>query len=218
LYAELRVIARDMESHPTIIDEHARLAIGLGVANTPATLASYARVKLAFEATRDSGLWHVRWAITNQPPSARRIFAQWQKRETLDTEAATAVAECDELSALFAVVARELGVREVGLFWPTWNHAVAVWTVAGTETGPVRVVVPTSQIFLSPSETLGTPAFDPWKQKTIYAYRAREVPANLELPAALARFFVEQARKHAVLPQAELQRLRNERSQRLGGS
>ena len=100
------------------------------------------------------------------------------------------MAECDELSALFAFLVRRLGVKQVGLFWPVWNHVVAVWTIADD----VRIVVPTSQIFIGADESLGTDAFDPWKQKTIYAYGRRDVKPQHRINAALARFFVQQAR------------------------
>ena len=76
---------------------------------------------------------------------------------------------------------------------------------------PVRIVVPTSQIFLTNDDSLGTTGFDPWSQKTIYEYRRRDVKGSHVVDAALARFFVVQARRYAGLPQLELQRLRNER-------
>jgi hypothetical protein len=113
---------------------------------------------------------------------------------------------------------RRLGVENVGLFWPVWNHVVAVWTVTDRHGKPVRIVVPTSQIFLDQDASLGTRGFDPWKQKTIYEYRRRDAKPELVLPAALARFFVERSWAAAHLPQSELQRARNDRSSTLGGS
>jgi hypothetical protein len=108
-------------------------------------------------------------------------------------------------------------VQDVGLFWPTWNHVVAVWTVQG-EAAPVRIVVPTSQIFLDSDASLGTDGFNPSKQKKIYEYRRKDVRDDARIPAALARFFVESAWTQAGRPQAELQAERNARSARLGGS
>ena len=68
-------------------------------------------------------------------------FEEWRPTtEDLDPDAPSATAECDELSALFAFFTHRLGVDDVGLFWPTGNHVVAVWTVEGSE-GPVRIVV-----------------------------------------------------------------------------
>jgi hypothetical protein len=218
LWTELEAIARDMERNTVIADEYAELVHTHALEDTPALFRDYVRVKLAFEATRDGGFWRLRWAITNRSPNSKEIWSQWRARTDVADDEPTAVAECDELSALFAVVARRLGVDRVGLLWPVWNHVVAVWTVRGADGRDVRLVVPTSQIFLDAQATLGTDGFNPWKQKTIYTYRSRDVSDGDEVPAPLARFFVEEARKHATRPAAELQRLRNHRSARLGGS
>ena len=63
----------------------------------------------------------------------------------------------------------------MGLFWPFPNHTVAVWVLHPVEGPVVRVVVPTSQIFLGVTDTLNTRTFDPWHQKTIYEYTRRDV-------------------------------------------
>jgi hypothetical protein len=68
---------------------------------------------------------------------------------------ATASAECDELSALDAFLAGRAGVKGVGLFWPFANHTVAVWVVRPAERPVIRLVVPTSQIFLKETDSLG---------------------------------------------------------------
>jgi hypothetical protein len=127
------------------------------------------------------------------------------------------VAECDELSALFAFLVRRLGVKHVGLFWPTSNHTVAVWTASGPG-GAVRVVVPTSQIFLDPKETLGTRTFDPAHQRTIYDYGRADVPDDYEIPAPLARAFIYTMEAAAGLSNEDLQARRNARSAAYGGS
>jgi hypothetical protein len=133
----------------------------------------------------------------------------------------TATAECDELSALFAFVAQRIGLgrsetSEVGLFWPTGNHVVAVWTIDPKAEHPVRVVVPTSQIFLDADQSLGTEGFDPWTQKRIFDYRHQDVPAELELPAPLASYFVLQVRRYGGRSRAQLQQMRNAREQAQG--
>jgi hypothetical protein len=174
----------------------------------------YVRVKIAFEATRAGGLWGTRWQVTDQEPQSDRIWAAWATLE--DVAKASAVAECDELSALFAFVARGLGVRDVGLFWPTWNHTVAVWTIDGAE-GPVRVVVPTSQIFLDPDQSLGTDGFDPWTQKTIYTYTRKDVALSAELDEALIHAFVSRVKTYAPASSDALQTLRNLREIRQSG-
>jgi hypothetical protein len=218
LWLELEAVAREMDDDAMVQDEYAAFVRTHALEDTPSLRRDYVRVKLVFEATRDGGLWNIRWAITNREPRSTQIWSQWAALAELEPERPTAVAECDELSALFAVIARRLGVDRIGLMWPVWNHVVAVWTVRGAGGEDVRLVVPTSQIFLDRDATLGTDGFNPWKQKTIYTYRSRDVPDALELPAALARFFVQRAREDATRPAAQLQRLRNERSARLGGS
>lgn len=215
LWPALEEIATQMQESSAVQKDYDAFVRTHALADQPSLFEDYVRVRLAFEATRDGGFWNLRWDITNRKPESDAVWSQWAGRVDVDPEAATAVAECDELSALFAVVARRLGVDRIGLMWPTWNHVVAVWTVTGVEGDDVRVVVPTSQIFLDADASLGTDGFDPWKQKTIHTYRSRDVSEDLELSAALARFFVQRARAHAARPQEQLQRMRNERAPRL---
>jgi hypothetical protein len=220
LFAELEAVASELEVHDNVQHDYGVFVETFELEDTPELYRDYVRVKLAFEATRDGGLWNLRWDITNEKPNSEQIWAQWAKLDAA-TElegSATATAECDELSALFAFVARGLGVDRIGLFWPTWNHVVAVWTVDGRDDSPVRVVVPTSQIFLGARDTLGTDGFNPWKQKTIFTYKRRDVRKSHRVPVKLARFFVRRAREHAHRPQSQLQTLRNDRSALLGGS
>ena len=146
------------------------------LASTSVSYPDYAVVRLLFEATRDKGLWDLNWDITDMPPNSDNIWRQWQKMEKPSVLAPTATAECDELSALFAFLVERAGVRSVGLLWPVPNDTVAVWVLRPT-TGPVvRVVVPTSQIFLERTDFFGTHKFDPWRQKIIYEYTRRDVP------------------------------------------
>lgn len=213
-------LADAIAESPDVRRDFLELAAAKGLRDTPELYRDYVRVKLAFEATRDGGWWHLHWAITNQSPNSDRVWSQWREvaAPSADAPAPTAIAECDELSALFAFVARKLGVRGIGLFWPTWNHVVAVWTVPGVQTeagSSVRIIVPTSQIFLTQDDTLGTEGFDPWKQKTIYEYRRRDVKGEHRIDAELARFFVRQIAEHGRASSAELQRARNERDARL---
>ncbi len=193
------------------------------LADDPELYLDYVRIKIAFEATRAGGWWGLRWDITNEQPNSDEIWAAWHALEPgepvpeLATELpplpiTTATAECDELSALFAFVAQRLGLSresEVGLFWPTGNHVVAVWTIHPKSETPVRVIVPTSQIFLGPKHSLGTNAFNPWKQKTIFDYRRQDARASLTVPASLASAFVQAVRDHGGCSQAELQEARN---------
>jgi hypothetical protein len=213
LVAELERVAEELAEQPAVREDYEAFVAAHGLADSDALWRDYVRVKLVFESTRDGGLWHLRWDITNENPNSEQIWRQWKRAKVPEGEAVlpTAYAECDELSALFAFLVARLGVRHVGLYWPTWNHVVAVWTVRSKDDAPVRIVVPTSQIFLTNDDSLGTTGFDPWSQRTIYEYRRRDVKGSHVIDAELARFFVEQARRHAGLPQLELQRLRNER-------
>ena len=219
LVTALEAVAVSLEGRPAIAQDYEAWRAAHGLLASDRLWRDYVRVRLVFECVRDGGLWGMRWAITNRAPNSDLVWAQWAKLDAFDasSEIATATAECDELSALFAVLVRRLGVEDVGLFWPVWNHVVAVWTVPAAK-GPVRVVVPTSQIFLDADASLGTDGFNPWKQKTIYEYRRKDVKDGTRLPAELARFFVERAWREAGRSQAELQAERNARSARLGGS
>jgi hypothetical protein len=76
--------------------------------------------------------------------------------------------------------------------------------------GPtIRVVIPTSQIFLTENDTFDTHGFDPWRQKTIYEYARRDVPDSLELPGPLFDFFLAQVDKYGGASTGTLQQLRN---------
>ncbi|HXT52630.1 MAG TPA: hypothetical protein VN811_16440 [Thermoanaerobaculia bacterium] len=179
---------------------------GLTEAGLP--YADFVAVRLLYEATRDAGFWNLQWRITNREPRSDEIWKQWQRAGAPTALAPTATAECDELSAVFAFLARSLGVRGVGLFWPTWNHTVAVWQIRTPTRPPVRVVVPTSQIFLAETDTFGTDRFDPWRQRDINEYTRRDAPADLRLPAPLVAFFLAEAKRYGGASDDALQRLR----------
>jgi hypothetical protein len=223
LFAALSREADRLSTSQVVRDEYRRLMQAHGLPDDDALFADYLRVRIAFEATRAGGLWGLQWRVTDQLPQSDRIWAQW---DALAWPAdgtppfSTAIAECDELSALFAVVARGMGLSarsRTGLFWPTSNHTVAVWTIqsppAGSANMPaeVRIVVPTSQVFLDGAQSLGTRRFDPWTQPKVFAYARRDIADDHPLPAALARYFVQQVRRHAGDPQGFLQTARNRR-------
>jgi hypothetical protein len=206
----------------------------------PELYLDYVRIKIAFEATRAGGWWGLRWDITNEDANSDKIWAAWrtlelagpgpkQVPEQVPEQASdlaplpvfTATAECDELSALFAFVAQRIGLSqesEVGLFWPVWNHVVAVWTIhprgVPNSERPIRVVVPTSQIFLDDDQSLGTDGFNPRKQKRIYDYRRQDAEERLTIPGWLASAFVQAVREHGGRSQAELQAARNAKEER----
>jgi hypothetical protein len=227
LFAALAREADRLSTSQRVRDEFRRLMQAHDLPGDDALLADYLRIRIAFEATRAGGLWGLEWRVTDQLPQSDRIWAQWDALPVAGVQLpSTAIAECDELSALFAVVARGMGLSSrsrVGLFWPTSNHTVAVWTIvpvpvpvpaadaSGHRPAEVRIVVPTSQIFLDGAQSLGTHGFDPWSQPKIFPYARRDIGDGHTLPAALARHFVQQVRRHAGDPQGLLQTARNRR-------
>jgi hypothetical protein len=168
----------------------------------------YVVARLVYQATRDAGFWGMHWSITNKPPNSDRIWRQWTAQKKPWFTEPTATAECDELSALYSFLARRAGIHGVGLFWPYPNHTVAVWVLHPTPNSPVRVVIPTSQIFLGENDDFGTKSFNPWTQKQIYEYTRRDVADTFELPKPLFDFFVAQLGKYAGASDPVLQKIR----------
>jgi len=165
-------------------------------------------VRLLYEATRDAGFWNMHWTITNMPPNSDRVWQQWKSVQQVSPLAPTASAECDELSALYAFLVQRAGVRTVGLFWPYPNHTVAVWVVRPTGGREIRVVVPTSQIFLSVNDSFATGKFNPWKQKKIYEYTRHDVPDTFQLPKPLFEYFIQQIDRYGGASDSTLQQIR----------
>lgn len=167
--------------------------------------------RMLYEAARDAGFWNMHWSITNQPPNSDSVWRQWARVRAPSMTAPTATAECDELSALYAFLAAREGVKNVGLFWPYPNHTVAVWTLHPPGGAAIRVVVPTSQIFLQETDDFDTHTFNPWTQKTIYDYTRRDAPDSFEIPPALYDFFLRQVDRYAGASDATLQAIRYRR-------
>jgi hypothetical protein len=160
--------------------------------------SSFSRLRVLFEAARDGGYWRLRWDITNREPSALLIWRAWQ-REPVDESFghALATAECDELSALYSLLARRVGVDRVGLFYPTWNHTIAAWAIRVVPKRPVRLVlIPTTQIFLGCEETFDTSVFKT-SLTDIEPYPRWDIRDNSPIPAAMARFLLQQIRVYA---------------------
>jgi hypothetical protein len=81
--------------------------------------------------------------------------------------------------------------------------------VVHPSTGPtLRVVVPTTQIFLEPTDYFDTAKFNPWRQKNIYAYTRRDVPDSFTLQPKLFEFFIRQLEEYASASDSTLQQLR----------
>jgi hypothetical protein len=204
----IRARAKAFEASPATQQDFRSFVSAHNLPPDSLSYRDYVVVHLLFEATRDAGFWNMHWSITDQPPNSDSIWRQWRSITHPSALRPTATAECDELSALFAFLVELAGVKPVGLFWPYANHTVAVWTVRPAAGIVVRVVVPTSQIFLDETDTFDTRKFDPWKQKTIYEYTRRDVSDSFEIPKPLFDFFLSQLDKYGGASQATLQQLR----------
>lgn len=188
-------------------------------ASSGALRRDFTRLWAVFEATRDGGWWRLRWNVTDQEPSSVQIWKAWMRSPPTQSFAtASAVAECDEITALFSVTARRLGVRGVGLFYPTWNHVIAGWAPVGVdqqERGGV-VLIPTTQIFQGCPATFDQTSFKPPKQ--VYEFPRVDVKDGVELPASLAAFLLEQVRAYGEATPALLSLIRAKRAELLGSS
>ncbi|HWA72554.1 MAG TPA: hypothetical protein VG937_09475 [Polyangiaceae bacterium] len=186
--------ALDHAEWPLLRDEFAAFAARHALdAQSPQLLQDYRRLRVLFEAVRDGGFWRIRWAITDQEPSSRRIWQSWDRSLVADAFlGATAIAECDEISALYSFLARRLGVRGVGLFYPTWNHTIASWTPAQSDPKrPVLVLVPTTQIFLGCDAGFDSTSFKT-RQRASYEYPLKDLPEARPIPRASAEFLLRQ--------------------------
>jgi hypothetical protein len=181
---------------------------------TDALRRDHARLRLLFEAARDGGFWRLRWDITNRDATSSLIWSNWRAHPpALVSSSASATAECDELSALLAALARGVGVRNVGLFWPTWNHTIAAWN----PTPATRVLVPTSQIFLGCDDTFDATSFSPTHQKTVWEFPATDLGKEA-VSAELATFLLDRIDAYGDASSDVLSAIRLDRAIRLGSS
>jgi hypothetical protein len=166
--------------------------------DNPRLIADTRRVRLLFEAIRDGGFWHLRWDVTNQEPSSRRIWRAWIDNPVVtDFSAASATAECDEISALLGMLAGKMGVRSVGLFYPTWNHTIAVFAPLGGKVKKSGLIqLPTTQIFLGCDAGFDNTTFKT-DLKNIEPYPNWDVRASTLIPGERANFLLEQLRLFA---------------------
>ena len=188
-------------------------------ASSPALRRDFVRLWAMFEATRDGGWWRLRWQVTDQEPSSVQIWKAWKRSPPTQSFATpSAVAECDEITALFSVAARRLDVRGVGLFYPTWNHVIAGWAPQAldqTVRGNV-VLIPTTQIFLGCEDSFDQTSFKPPKQ--VYEFPRYDVKDNVEMPAPLAAFLLEQVRAYGEASPPLLALIRTKRAELLQSS
>jgi hypothetical protein len=163
----------------------------------PGLARDYRRLRLLFEATRDGGLWHLRWAITNQEPSSRRIWRQWLDSSVNDSFAVpSATAECDEVSALLGLLARRLAIKNVGLYYPTWNHTIAGWAPLGgrAKKSPL-IMLPTTQIFLGCDAGFDNTSFKT-SLTSIEAYPNWDIRQTTVIPQVRADWLLEKLRTY----------------------
>ena len=208
LVREVRARAKALESSSGMREGFQSFTAAYRIAPGSISYSDFVIVRLLYEATRDAGFWNMHWTITNMPPNSDRIWLQWRSAKLVSPLVPTASAECDELSALYAFLVERSGTRSVGLFWPYPNHTVAVWVLHPANGGEVRVVVPTSQIFLGVNDSFATKKFDAWHQKTIFEYKRRDVPDSFDLPAPLFAFFLRQMDQYAGASDSTLQEIR----------
>ena len=208
LVSEVRVRAKAIENSSGMRNSFQAFTSAYKIAPDSISYSDFVIVRLLYEATRDAGYWNMHWTITNMPPNSDQVWSQWKRVKIVSSLTPTASAECDELSALYAFLVERAGVRSVGLFWPYPNHTVAVWVVHPANGAEVRVVVPTSQIFLGVNDSFGTKKFNAWHQKTIFEYKRRDVADTFELPKPLFEFFIQQIEKYAGASDSTLQEIR----------
>jgi len=208
LVTEVRARAKRLENSSGMRSSFHSFTSAYKIAPGSISYSDFVVVRLLYEATRDAGFWNMHWTITNMPPNSDRVWSQWKSVKIVTPLAPTASAECDELSALYALLVERAGVRSVGLFWPYPNHTVAVWVLHPANGTEVRVVVLTSQIFLDVNDSFGTRKFNAWHQKTIFEYKRRDVADNFELPRPLFDYFLQQVDKYAGASDSTLQEIR----------
>lgn len=208
LIIEIRSRAKTLENTSGMRSSFQSFTKAYKIAPSTISYSDFVIVRLLYEATRDAGYWNMHWTITNMPPNSDQVWRQWKSVRAVSPIRFTAFAECDELSALFAFLVERAGVHSVGLFWPYPNHTVAVWVLRPMNGSEVRVVVPTSQIFLEFTDSFGTRKFNPWHQKTSFEYKRHDAPDTFELSKPLYEFFLVQIDKYAGASDSTLQEIR----------
>ncbi len=208
LVARVRAKAKLLEDTSGMRSAFQSFTSAYRIAPDSVSYPDFVIARLLYEATRDAGFWNMHWTITDMPPNSDRIWKQWKEVRTVSPLMPTASAECDELSALYAFLVERAGVRSVGLFWPYPNHTVAVWVLHPARGAEVRVVVPTSQIFLGVNDSFATRKFNPWHQKTIFEYKRHDAPDNFPLPRPLFDYFLTQIDRYGGATDSTLQEIR----------
>lgn len=187
-------------------------------AEEPRLRRDFRRMRLLFEATRDGGFWHLRWDITDKYPSSRLIWQQWIREPVRRAFGdASATAECDELSALVGMLARHLELYNVGLFYPTWNHTIAVWSPLEGKTRSGLVQLPTTQIFQACDAGFDHTTFVT-RLKGIERYPNLDLGNQATLPRERAEWLLDQIRLHAAASPLLWSLIRAKRAHLMGSS
>jgi hypothetical protein len=188
----------DSTEAPAIEQEYPKFVAAHALpAQDPKLRQDYRRLRLLFEALRDGGFWHLRWAVTDQEPSSKLIWQHWLRDPVRPQFAEpSATAECDESSALFGMLARHLRVHSVGLFYPTWNHTIAVWAPLEGKKKTSLIQLPTTQIFLDCSAGFDKTTFHT-QLKNIERYPNWDVRPATPIPRARAEWLLHQIRTYA---------------------
>ncbi|HEX2881267.1 MAG TPA: hypothetical protein VHO25_17185, partial [Polyangiaceae bacterium] len=84
---------------------------------------------------------------------------------------------------------------------------VAVWQLPGPQPRATRILVPTSQVFLSREATLGTRELP--AQRVVFPYVRKDLKPNSPLPGTLVRFLIARLRTFGAGSSADLQARRN---------
>jgi hypothetical protein len=178
----------------------------------------FRRLRLLFEAIRDGGFWHLQWAVTDQEPSSRVIWRNWIRDPVRSGFAEpSATAECDELSALFGMLARHLRIYNVGLFYPRWNHTISVWAPLEGKAKTSLIQLPTTQIFLDCNAGFDQTTFHT-QLRGIERYPNWDVHQETRIPRARADWLLHQIQSYAAASPALWALVRGKRAYAMGSS
>jgi hypothetical protein len=209
LVAELQKQAKRLEESLIMQTEYKEFTEIFNVEPTPENFGHFVIAKMLFECTRDSGLWHISWEETHLPPGSDEIWRQWIELDDINLNSDfTAKAECDEIAALYAFLCGKMGVGGVGMYWPTYHHAIAAWNVKNRDNIIKRVLIPTSQIYLANRGYFGKTGYQPVYYDEIYEYIREDVDDEFSIPGKLAQFFVVQPQKYCTASERTLHRMK----------
>lgn len=102
----VRLKAKSLETAAGVQSGFKTLTSRFSIEPNSANVSAYSVARLLYDATRDAGFWNLQWTITNRPPDSNNIWRQWASVSAPPwVLTPTVLAECDELSALYAFLA-----------------------------------------------------------------------------------------------------------------